>query len=286
MKIKVFQKGFNFSQDGPGNRLVYHLQGCNMACMWCSNPEGINEKGSIMMSLDTIDEACPKGAIVDGVFDSKLCKGCDRPCLENKDTSLSLSYKEYEFDDLIDEAISCKPMFFSSGGVTFTGGEPTLNLPLLTRLLKELKAQEINTTIETNATHPDLMSIIDYVDYLIMDLKHYNKEKHRIATKVSSALIKRNIEQISQIKPFLLRIPLIGGFNDDLTDAQGFIDHLENVNKENIKVEFLQFHEYGKHKWAQCGLTYAMTGNEYVSNERVKEFSQAFENAGFKVVNT
>lgn len=41
MNLNYFQKGFNYSQDGRGNRLVYHLRGCNLRCPWCSNPEGM-----------------------------------------------------------------------------------------------------------------------------------------------------------------------------------------------------------------------------------------------------
>ena len=52
MIIRYFQKGFNYSQDGPGNRLVYHLQGCNWHCPWCSNPEGM-ELGRAAKECDT-----------------------------------------------------------------------------------------------------------------------------------------------------------------------------------------------------------------------------------------
>ena len=45
MELRIFQKGFNYSQDGPGNRLVYHLQGCNLRCPWCANPEGLSVEG-------------------------------------------------------------------------------------------------------------------------------------------------------------------------------------------------------------------------------------------------
>lgn len=37
--IFLFKKGFSFAVDGPGNRLVYHLRGCNYRCPWCANPE-------------------------------------------------------------------------------------------------------------------------------------------------------------------------------------------------------------------------------------------------------
>ena len=40
--LRVFGRGFNYSQDGPGNRLIYHLSGCNMHCPWCSNPDGMS----------------------------------------------------------------------------------------------------------------------------------------------------------------------------------------------------------------------------------------------------
>lgn len=57
--IFIFQKGFNYSQDGPGNRLVYHLCGCNLKCPWCSNPEGmeITEKAEKLTVENIVKEA-------------------------------------------------------------------------------------------------------------------------------------------------------------------------------------------------------------------------------------
>ncbi|MBQ6936567.1 MAG: radical SAM protein, partial [Clostridia bacterium] len=77
----TFQKGFNYSQDGPGNRLVYHLSGCNLFCPWCSNPEGLRQN-------------------------------------ENS--------KKYTIQEIFEEITSCRMMFFENGGVTFTGGEVSL----------------------------------------------------------------------------------------------------------------------------------------------------------------
>lgn len=55
--LRIFQKGFNYSQDGPGNRLVYHLQGCNLRCPWCANPEGLScEGGTPYQTQELLEE--------------------------------------------------------------------------------------------------------------------------------------------------------------------------------------------------------------------------------------
>lgn len=64
MTLSVFQKGFNFSQDGPGNRLVYHLQGCNLHCPWCSNPEGIARSGGRMSTTEELTDEAKRSSMM------------------------------------------------------------------------------------------------------------------------------------------------------------------------------------------------------------------------------
>ena len=52
--LYLFQKGFHYAQDGPGNRLIYHLQGCNLRCPWCSNPEGLAYEGGTGYAVDAL----------------------------------------------------------------------------------------------------------------------------------------------------------------------------------------------------------------------------------------
>lgn len=57
--MRILQKGFNYSQDGPGNRLIYHLQGCNFKCKWCSNPESMplfSDKAEDVPNDDVVKE--------------------------------------------------------------------------------------------------------------------------------------------------------------------------------------------------------------------------------------
>lgn len=242
MELSVFQKGFNYSQDGPGNRLVYHLQGCNLRCPWCSNPEGLAAHGGTRYTTEAI------------------CR----------------------------EAVQCRPMFFDGGGVTLTGGEVTQQMDAVLELLAQLREAGIHTAVETNGIHGRLPELFPLVDYLIMDCKHYDAERHRQVTGGSNSLTLKHLAQALEagLHP-AVRIPLIGGFNATEADAVRFAQLFCSMpNWRNMTVELLPYHEYGKKKYETCGLPYTMTKAAHVAPQTVGAIGQILSDAGLTVIHT
>lgn len=235
MKINIFEKGFNYSQDGPGNRLVYHLSGCNMFCPWCSNPEGMTKNG-----------------------------------------------KEYTTDEITNEILSSVPMFFDGGGVTFTGGECTLQADAVCKIISSLN--DISFCIESNADTKDFLTVAEKCDTVIVDYKSPDKEKLKKITGGNLETIENNIRNIIKEKPIHIRIPLIHGFNDNDESLTGFIKFFTSLGGE-FDVEILPYHEYGKEKWLKLGKEYAVSDG-FVKNETVKKFIDTFKSNSIKVTKT
>lgn len=234
--MRILNKGFNYSQDGPGNRLVYHLQGCNFACKWCSNADSIPKNNS-----------------------------------KAKDVSVT---------ELFDEICRSRMMFFDGGGVTFTGGEATLQADELIELLKLLNANGISTCIETNGSSPRLTEIAQHVNYLIVDMKHYDDAEHKKWTGAPLETVKQNIAALlSWGRQIHIRIPVINGVNVNPT---AFAEFFAKQNTANAVFEFLAYHEYGKDKWQG---KYRIE-NGFVADETIKEFIRVFESFGLRTVST
>lgn len=289
MEIRIFQKGFNYSQDGQGNRLVYHLQGCNMRCCWCANPEGISPEPALMADgAKLLESACPHGAIRGQTLDRGKCAVCKGyECMSwGADFGVRFSSRDDPLDDIVDEAVRCRPMFFGGGGVTLTGGEPTVQMEAVRALLERLKGHGIHTALETNGTHPDLPALFPLADQLILDFKHYDSQTHKEFTGLGNERVKRNIREArSRAKPLLLRIPLVNGFNAGRDDIAGFAGFLRNEMYSGLSVELMKYHEFGKDKWEKCGMKYAME-NGYVQPETVSAFERELAGAGIRLVRT
>lgn len=285
MQIKILQRGFNFSQDGPGNRLVYHLQGCSMHCPWCSNPESIPVNGCMIATDPKADALCPKGAVQNGRPDNEICKSCDKDCLKAKSPCLRRSYTEQSVEELVREAEKSAMMFFGDGGVTFTGGEATVQFDALCEALTTLKAKGIHTAIETNGSHKKLPELFPVIDYLIMDLKHWNNETHKKTIGLSNETTIDNIRKAASLREQLLvRIPLVGGFNSSTQDAERFSEILSCL-KAGQAVEVLRYHEYGKDKWTQCGMDYVME-DAFVSDDVYRDFCKVLQDKGLTLIRT
>ncbi|MBQ1553193.1 MAG: radical SAM protein [Clostridia bacterium] len=238
----IFKTGFNFSQDGPGNRLVIHLQGCNMRCPWCSNPEGMDARRAPEGSRDlTVGEVC----------------------------------------SLIESA---RPMMFSGGGVTFTGGEPSVQADELLAVLGYCRDRGIDTAIESNACHPGLAGLLPLVDRPILDCKTPFDEKLRSLGGDPDTRRKNFDLALSSGKTVAFRVPFIHGFNDSDADITAFVG-LFGALAGSFTVEILPYHEYGKSKWEKSGLEYKMT-DAFVSAHTVEKFTSALKTAGISVIKT
>ncbi len=242
MILKYFHHGFNYSQDGPGNRLVYHLQGCNMHCPWCSNPEGMD---------------------------------------------INRTAKENDTDQIVNEIISCSPMFFDNGGVTFTGGEATLQLDAVYDIMKKVKSYGITTAVETNATQKGIEKLAGVCDYFMIDFKHPDNDKLKEITGVGNLQTKENIFKLIKLCHLSLRIPLIHNFNDNKKDLEGFIEFFTELSRisKDFDIELLPYHEYGKEKWDKCNKEYTVTDG-FVSKQTLEEFTNKLKLNGFTVIKT
>lgn len=288
--MRIFQKGYNYSQDGDGNRLVYHLQGCNMACPWCANPEGMKPEGVLVADEDWILESiCPHRAITGTKVKRSFCEKCeDRACITRHNTKgMYLSYENTTVDEILKEAENNEMMFYDGGGVTFTGGEATVQFEELYQALKGLKELGIHTAIETNGTHPRLADLFPVVDQLIMDCKLCDSEKHKMWTGISNERILENIRRAAAWHPCLhVRVPLIGGVNDGAEDRDEFLIFFNEIKGENVTFEVLAYHEFGKKKWAQCGWDYRMTKEAYVQENILRAFRKQITDMGARYKKT
>ncbi len=207
------------SVDGPGNRFVAFLQGCNFNCNFCHNPYTINT----CVDCGICIEPCPEDALFwapngGGVtVNWDRCTRCDI-CVEVCPYDSTPLVRRVTVEDLLSDIRETAPFL---SGVTISGGEATQQPEFVAALFAALKADpataHLTTFVDSNGSCPastwDLL--LPVLDGAMIDLKALDDEIHISLTGASNNRVLESIEYLAtKGRLYEVRLPLIPGVND------------------------------------------------------------------------
>lgn len=233
--------------DGPGIRTTVFLKGCSLHCPWCANPENISHN---------IEKYYKDGKY--GEYGKWY--SCEELYAELiKDVSF---FRESEEKTALNSyrITSFRQLKSLPGGVTFSGGEPLLQIQKMEPLLERLRGENIHLAVETSlfSSKESLNAAIKYIDLFYVDIKLLEANRCLTTIKGDLETYKANLSVLLNSGcPIVFRIPVI---SEDAEHKNGTLDESnqrlvaqmisESLHKGNVlKVELIKEHNLGLTKY-------------------------------------
>ncbi|MGA2461707.1 MAG: glycyl-radical enzyme activating protein [Candidatus Bathyarchaeia archaeon] len=287
-------QGFSV-HDGPGCRTLFFMKGCPLKCSWCCNPEGQSFKPQLMYSQRKCKAetyscvgACPVGAIskannADSItLDWSKCEKCHQFSCVNScyNGALRVVGRDVTVEEAMEIVTRDRAYWGQGGGVTFGGGEPLAQPEFTTAMLERLYNSYVHTAIETCAhVSPKILErALNYADWVFVDIKHMDPEKHREGTGVTNELILKNIEGIIAQRNdsrIVVRIPVVPGFNDSDENMKATATFMKKIRKKEVNL--LPFHRLGTTKYEQLGWEYKYRSVTAPLDDKMMHVARIFE---------
>ena len=207
--------------------------------------------------------------------------GCMLRCLycHNPET-WQMGNKNYTVDELVAKILRNKPYFKrNNGGVTFSGGEPLLQVDFLLEICKKLKEEGIHIALDTAGVgvgkYEEILSLIDLV---LLDIKHSNKDGYKKLTGMDISESEKFIEYLNKSgKPVWIRQVIVPGIMDNDKYLQELAVYLLKI-KNIEKIEFLPFHHLGFSKYENLKLENPLKNVTEMNVENCQKLYERFMN--------
>ena len=223
------------SVDGPGVRYVIFMQGCNMRCKYCHNPETWGSGGEEWAASDLFKQA--------------------------------FRYKNYWGKGMKQGGITV------SGGEPLLQLEFVTELFRLAKekgvhTAVETAGQPFCRDKEFLAKFDELLK---YTDLFLLDIKEIDSEKHKELTGHGNENILGMASYLSDKGvPLWIRYVLVPGVTDHEDDLKRTADFISGI-KTVEKVEVLPYHTLGLFKWKKLNLAYPLKDVPTPTKEQVKK---------------
>ena len=166
----------------------------------------------------------------------------------------------------------------AGGGITFSGGEPLVQIKFLANLLRRCKQRGLHTAVDTSGVLGERMTdaMLADTDLVLLDIKAINPDIYRKVTRGNVALTRGFAKRLSAMaKPIWIRFVLVPQLTDDYDDIEKLADFVADLQSVE-RVEVLPFHKMGEHKWEALNLDYQLKETEPPSEKLIARVHDQF----------
>lgn len=259
--------------DGPGARTAIFVQGCNLKCAYCHNPETIN----LCIHCGKCVPGCPVGALTiedkKVVWNEEICINCDN-CVKVCPYLSSPKVKLYTPESLLEEI---EPNIPFIRGITVSGGECTIYPNFISKLFSLVKARGKYTLIDANgkidfSKYPEML---DHADGVMLDIKAWDDDVFKNLTENERDVsICENIKYLlSRKKLFEIRLVC----EKDWVDAKNSLKSLKECIPHEFADVSLKLIAYRNHS-----AKLRMKDTPSTTPEQMEIYRKYAESLGFK----
>jgi len=218
--------------DGPGNRVAIFLQGCNIRCAYCHNPETQVMPQSYMTEISQSAPIVPKSRVCQPILVDTIDEVRDMPIA-----------------DIVAQIKACMPFI---RGITVSGGECMLQAPEIELLFEQVKSLGLTCLIDSNGTipfsrYPHLLQLCDGV---MLDVKAWDADIYKALTGANNDNVVKdnlslllNADKLSEVR--IVCLPDNAPIKIDVDTILANLARLPLMINNQIPVRLLRFRPHG-----------------------------------------